>query len=169
MGKVIAGLMILAALGVTGWYFYTAIPAANDFEAAAASGNGDAVMSFVDVPVLKEDIAKYVRAKFDQPDNPAADLTPDAVKGIVDAFVTPANIILLMKGVKFTPGMAVPDAPDPKAPPMPIDQHYAAPDQYAIDVYFSQVQTPDNKVLLMFEREGWFDWKLSAIRFGWTS
>ena len=113
-------------------------------------------------------MSEYVQVRFNRPDNPSANLTPEAVQAIVDSFVTPKTIQFWMKCVKLEPGANAPDTLPAGPAPFPIDRHYESPDVYAIDIYLSQVQTPDNRMTLLFERDGWFGWKMTAIRFSWT-
>ncbi len=160
--------VILAVVGLAGWYGYCPNPVMDDFQAAVDSGKPEAIQPFMDIPSLKKNVMDYVKLRFNHADNPSADMSPDQIQAIVDSFVTPKTIQLMMKGIKLEPGSNLPDAvPDAKSG-FPIDKHYESPDVYAIDVYLSQVQTPDNRMSLLFERDGWFDWKLAAFRFSWS-
>ena len=161
-------LFLLAIAGLVGWYGYCPIPIINQFQAAVDSGKPEAIEPFIDVPTLKEKIAQYVKQRYNRPDNPSADLSQDQVDSIVNSFVTPNTIVVMMKGIKLEPGGAMPDNIPQGPSPFPVDKHYVSPDIYAIDIYLSNVQTPDNKISLLFERNGWFDWKLSVIRFSWN-
>ena len=164
--KLFLALFILAVAGFAGWYIYCPTPVIQDFQAAVNSGKADAVKPFLDMAELKKNTADFVRVRYSRTDIPNGQIPEDQVDQIVDSFLTPENIILMMKGVKVVPGTApVGDPGDPKE--HPIDCHYQSPDVESIDVYLSHVQTPDNRVSLLFEREGWFDWKLGAFRFSW--
>jgi hypothetical protein len=166
MVKMIIGFLFAVA-GVVGWYIYCPNPVMKDFHAAVDSGKPEAITSFLDMAALKRGTSDFVKARYSRPDVPGGDLKPEEIQAIVDGFLTPANIILLMKGVKLSPGSAASGPPDdPKN--HPIEEHYESPQVYAIDIYLSPVQTPDNKVSLLFERDGWFDWKLAFIRFSWN-
>jgi hypothetical protein len=163
--KLFLALFLLVVAAGVGWYFYSVNPVIDDFQAAVATGKPDAVSPFMDVPSLKKCVADFVHHRFDQKDNPAMNPTADQVQSIVDQFVTPQTVMLMMKGIKVEPGKG----PDPvdNSVPHPIVKHFESPDVYAVDVFLSQVQTPDNMVSLLFERQGWFGWKLSAFRFSW--
>jgi hypothetical protein len=164
--KLFLVLFVLAVAGAVGWYFYCVNPVIQDFQAAVDSGKPEAITPFLDIPSLKKNVTDYVKLRYNQPDRPAADLTPDQAQAMVDSFVTPENIVLLMKGVKLEPGAAPPTATDDKAS-HPVEKHYLSPDAYAIDIYLSQVQTDDNKVSLIFQRVGALDWKLMGFKFSW--
>lgn len=164
--KLFLALFLLALVGLGGWYFYCVNPVMDDFQAAVNSGKAEALTPFLDVPALKKNAGDYVKLRYNKTDNPSANLGPDQIQSLVDAFVTPQNIILIMKGVYLEPGMNPPDTVDDKAP-HPVDKHYTGPDVFAIDIYKTQVQTPDNKLTLVFQRMGWFGWKLSAFGFAW--
>lgn len=166
--KFFLALVILAVVGLVGWYGYCPFPVMDDFRVAAASGKPEAILPFMDMPALKGNIGDFVKARFNRTDNPSANLSPEEIQGMVDSFTTPANILLILKGVKVEPGRAMPDVPVDDKTPHPVEAHYESPGVYAIDVYLSQVQTEDNKVSLLFDRDGWFNWKLSAIRFSWS-
>lgn len=160
----VAFLMVVSAL--VGWYFYCVNPAMDDFQAAVASGKPEAIAPFMDVSALKKNAGDYVKLRYNKTDNPSGNLGPDQVQALVNAYVTPQNVLLIMKGVYLEPGMTPPETVDDKTP-HPMDKHFAGPDVYAIDIYKTQVQTPDNKLTLLFDRDGWFGWKLSAFGFSW--
>jgi hypothetical protein len=160
-------LVILAVVGLVGWYGYCPFPILDQFQAAVDSGKPEAVQPFMDTPSLKKQVADYVRQRYNRTDNPSANLSQDQVDAMADSFVTSNTILLMMKGVRVEPGAAPPDSVPQGPSPFPIDKHYESPDVYSIDIYISQVQTPDNKMSLLFERNGWFDWKISGFRFSW--
>ena len=165
--KLFLALFLLAVAGAVVWYGYCPIPAMIDFQTAVDAGKPEALTPFLDIPSLRKNAADFARLRYNHADNPSANLTDEQVQAIVDSFVTPANILLIMQGVALEPGSAPPTATDDKTP-HPVEKHYETPDVYAIDIYKTAVQTPDNKESLLFERDGWFGWKLSAIRFSWN-
>lgn len=140
----------------------------DQFQAAVNSGKPEAIQPFMDMDSLKKNVSDFVKLRYNRADNPSANLSPDQVQSITDSFVTPKTILLLMKGVKLAPGDNLPDTVPDGACPYPIDKHYESPQVYAIDIFQSKVQTPDNKISLLFERDGWFDWKLAGFRFSWS-
>lgn len=166
--KFFLALVVLASVGLVGWYGYCVNPVMDRFQSAVDSGKPDAVLPFLDMAALKKNVGDFVKLRYSRPDNPAANLSPDAIQQIVDSYVTPANIILFMKGVEFQPGQNPPDLSGSAPKPLPIEMHYESPQVYAVDIYLSQVKTPDNRFSLLFARDGWFDWKLSALRFSWS-
>jgi hypothetical protein len=165
--KLFLALFLLAVAGVVGWYAYCPNPVMDDFQAAVDSGKAESLAPFLDVPALKKNVSDFAKLRYNRADTPSANLTPDQIQAIVDSFVTPDNILLIMKGIPIEPGSAPPAVTDDKTP-HPVEKHYETPDVYAIDIYKTQVETPDNKVSLLFERDGWFDWKLAAFRFSWN-
>jgi|GEM_PF-2222845 len=167
--KWLLAFIILAVVGLAGWYGYCPFPVMDDFQAAVDSGKPESIQPFMDMESLKKNVAEYTKLRYNRADTPSANLTPEALQAIVDAFVTPRTIQLMMKGVRMEPGANMPDSVPEGKPAFPIDKHYESPDVYAIDVYLSQVQTPDNRMTLFFERNGWFDWKLTAFRFALAS
>ncbi len=164
--KLFLALFLLAVGGLVGWYFYCVNPVMDDFQAAVDSGKPETLSPFMDIPALKKNAGDFVKLRFNKTDNPSGNLGPDQIQSIVDSYVTPNNILLIMKGVYLEPGMNPPDSTDDKTP-HPIDKHFTGPDVYAIDIYKTQVQTPDNKLTLIFQRDGWFGWKLSGYGFSW--
>lgn len=160
-------LFVLCAVGLAGWYGYCVNPFLDQFQAAVDSGKPEAIQPFMDIPSLKKNVGDYVKLRYNRADNPSANLTPDQVQSIVDSFVTPNTVVLMMKGVRVEPGSSPPDNVPQGPSPFPIDKHYESTEVYAIDIYLSQVQTPDNRMSLLFQRDGWFDWKLAAFRFSW--
>src|SRR4029077_10086319 len=122
-------LFFLALAGLVGWYGYSPIAVMGDFQAAVDSGKAEALVPFMDVPDLKKNVVTFVKLRFNRPDNPSADLPPEQVQSVVNAFVTPDNILLMMKGVHLEPGTA-PPAPSEDKTPHPIEKHYESPDFY---------------------------------------
>ena len=165
--KLFIALLVLGVLGIAGWYGYCPYPFMDDFQAAVDSGKPENIQPFLDMDSLKKNVGEFVKLRYNRADNPSANLTPDAVQAIVDSFVTPHTVQLMMKGVKLEPGDTLPDTLPDGSAPFPIEKHCETPDVYAIDVYLSQVMTPDNRMSLLFERDGWFGWKLAAFRFSW--
>ncbi|HJT24865.1 MAG TPA: hypothetical protein VJ873_09825, partial [bacterium] len=136
--KLFLALVVLAVVGVAGWYGYCVNPFLDQFQAAVNSGKPEAIQPFMDVPSLKKNVGDFVKLRYNRADNPSANLSPDQVNSIVDSYVTPGTVALLMKGVKWEPGSAPPDNVPQGPSPFPIDKHYESPDVYAIDVYLSQ-------------------------------
>jgi hypothetical protein len=165
--KLFLAFVVLALVGAAGWYGYCPDPFMDDFQAAVDSGKPENIQPFLDVPSLKNNVGDYVKLRYNRPETPSANLSPEAVQAMVDSFVTPKTIQLMMKGVKLEPGATQPDTVPESKSAFPIEKHYESPGVYAIDIYLSTVETPDNRMSLLFERDGWFDWKLAAFRFSW--
>ena len=165
--KIFIAVILMAVAGFVGWYIYSPNPVMDDFQAAVDSGKPEALAPFLDVPTLKKNVADYVKIRFNQPDKPAANLTAEQIQATVDAFVTPANILLIMRGAKVEPGTNAPATLNDKDP-FPVEKHYQSIDIYAVNVYLSQVPSDDNMISLLFQRDGMFDWKLAAFRFSWS-
>ena len=139
----------------------------DDFQAQVDGGKTDALAPFLDTDALKKNVVEFLKLRFNSSNNPASNLTPEQMQATADSFVTRDNILLMMKGAYMEPGTTVPTATDDKTP-HPVEKHYETPGVYAVDIYKSQVETPDNKLSLLFVRDGWFGWKLSAFRFSWS-
>jgi hypothetical protein len=159
------GFVVVAVAGLVACYFYCVNPVMDQFQAAIDSGKPERVAPFMDVAALKDNTVKFTVLRYSRPDVPGSSLTGDQVKDVVDAFVTPENVLLIMKGAKIEPGSL---GGTPDANPHPLDKHYEGPDYCDIDVYYSAIQTPDNRVTLVFARNGWFNWKLSKFVFSWN-
>ena|SRR5579872_1107086 len=165
--KLILALFGLALAGLAGWFIYSPNPVMKDFQAAVDSGKPEAVAPFLDVPSLKKDVAYYLDQRFNHTGVAGVTMTSEQIQTFTDSFVTPDNILLLMKGVKLEPGSAPPPLnPDDKTP-HPIEKHYESVNLYSIDIFLTQVEADDNKVSLLFHRDGAFDWKLAGLRFSW--
>jgi hypothetical protein len=112
-------------------------------------------------------VAQTIDLRFNHTGIAGVTISGEQILALTDAFVTPANIIQLMKGVKLEPGSAPPVLnPDDKTP-HPVEKHYESVNVYAVDIFLTQVEADDNKVSLLFRRDGAFDWKLAALRFSW--
>jgi len=78
---------------------------------------------------------------------------------MVDEFVTPHNIALLLQGRRVVTGGAAASAPPPE---VVSSGHYESPNRF---VYAIRRGSQDAPVEFVFERDGWTDWKLAELRF----
>ena len=164
--KLVVALLVLVVAGLAGYYIYSPNPVMTDFQTAVDSGKPEAVAPFLDTPSLKKDVAQYIDLRFNHTGIAGVTISGEQIQTLTDAFVTPANIIQMMKGVKLEPGSAPPPATDDKSP-HEMEKHYESVNVYTIDVYLTQAKSDDNKISLLFHRDGAFDWKLGALRFSW--
>ena len=164
--KLVIGLFVLIIAGLAGWTIYSPNPVMSDFQTAVDSGKPEAVAPFLDIPSLKKDVAQYIDLRFNHTGIAGVTISGEQIQTLTDSFVTPANMVLLMKGVKLEPGSAPPTVTEDK-PPHAMEKHYESVNVYAVDIYLTQVEADDNKVSLLFHRDGAFDWKLAALRFSW--
>ncbi|HLA36656.1 MAG TPA: DUF2939 domain-containing protein [Rhodocyclaceae bacterium] len=165
---IIATIMIdllLIAVGV--WSYFSPHRTAKNLQAAAEAKDTAKLSLYVDFPALKTDLKNTLGAKMDatakKSDNPlsmiGAALAGAVVGPMVETFVTPESLALLMKGEKPQN-----NAPSATAKPQEAETatSYESFDRFVVTV--RQKDAAAQPIGLVFQRAGWFSWKLSALR-----
>jgi hypothetical protein len=165
-------------------YFASPYWAVHQMQSAAQAGEGDQLSQYVDFPAVRESFKSQFIAMMDQSmtkpgleDNPFAAfgqmLATAKVGPIVDAMITPDAIAMMIKRGK-PPSPPAQAASNPGAPiqttasaatvkPPRISERYEGWDVFKIDI--RDPDTDEEAVMFVLNRNGWFGWKLTAVRF----
>lgn len=182
------GVLLLAGAGI--WASpYISI---HQMRQAAKAGDSEALSKKVNFPVLRDNIKIKLMSTMNEnmkglEGNPFAGfaqiMAVTLVNGIVDAYVSPAGIALMLDGRKPKPeaqANAKPLAPagqgtapqeQPSASKVDssseqitdVKYEYLSFDRFRASV--SNSKTPDDHFSLIFDRDGLFNWKLVNIDF----
>ncbi len=139
-------------------------------QSAAAERDADALSVHIDFPAVREDLKGQVNAYVMATIAEESDNNPFAALGgllasvlvdkLVDAFVTPSGLVMLMEGK--APDMAFGKPDEERGLRKPLDgakYRYVSWDQFAVSVESDQ----GGEIAFLLRRQG-FGWRLVAIR-----
>ena len=161
---IIAVVMMLCA----GFYsapYFTVLA----MKSAADAKDAEKLSSYVNFPALKENLKGTFNAKVaseaTKQENPFAALgaamAAAFINPMVDAFVTPESLAMMMKGDKPQAGKSA-DASKSSDRDVDIHMAYESFDRFVVTV--KKKDSNDAPVGLVFRREGLLSWKLAALR-----
>ena len=168
---------ILAAAFLIAW-FASPIFAVRSLINAARTGDEARLERLVDFPAVRDDLkaqlnAELVRRARTDPefrDNPLSGLglalAPSLLSGVVDAFVTPEAIAVLVRTAEppdlIGEDERPPSAEDADAGDIRIGYGYRGLNRFAGTL--TDRRRPHQRIDLIMERRGVFGWKLTQIR-----
>ena len=131
--------------------------------------------NYVNFPLLKENLKTSLQADFSHKlagakhENPFAALGAAVamalINPMVDALITPQNLAVMMQGDK-PKLMEMNHHPTPAINPSPSDTEvtmaYENFDQFVVSSH--KKGNTDKPIIFVLNREGWFHWKLTALR-----
>jgi Protein of unknown function (DUF2939) len=177
LGKLFALILFIAA-GV--WFYFAPHLVLRDMHAAVQAKDAAKLSGHVNFAALKDSVKTSLNAKLfsstPDKDNPltalGAAMAGAIINPAVDALVTPESVAKMMQGHKPKPSAPAP-APDPNAPTDPAaaksdtEQHmgYESFDRFVVTT--KRKNSTEEPLALVFQRDGWFGWKLSAVRLPW--
>jgi hypothetical protein len=170
--KMLAVLGVIFAIAFCVWFYFTPYLTVNSLVKAAKANKPEIMSDYINFPSVKESIKANLNASLagsmtkDAGTNPFAGLAvmmaAAFVDKMVDAFITPEGLSTLMKGQK--PDFDKKAAPAAKGEDDSItDGKYESFDRFVFSVH--DKNSSDSPVGFVFDRDGLFSWKLSAIRF----
>jgi hypothetical protein len=138
-------------------------------KSAADAGDANKLASYVDFPSVKESLKTSIGAKIseatkDQQDNPfaflGAAMAVAIINPIIDTLVTPSSLSMMMKGEK--PSLEGKQARNSKSQSdTDVSMSYDGMNRFIVTV---KKKNEDGKPLrLIYNRDGFFSWKLTAI------
>jgi hypothetical protein len=157
---------------------YVAAPvlAARELVAAAEAGDAAGLERRVDFPAFRESLkdelnARLMREMRDSDDRAGRALAmlfgPALVSGVVDAFVTPEAIAVMVREAEppspDLEGSPAAPSPDAGADPDQVRQSYGFRDLNTFTVTLTREDRPETPVVLLMQRRGLIDWKLAGI------
>jgi len=179
MGKTISAIVVVAVLSVGGAYYGSPYWAVYQMQAAAKAREGDRLAVYVDFPAVRESLKSQLQAMMlkrmqsqEVKDSPFAAMGMMLAGGmlnlLVDQMITPESVaIMIDRGkAKTAAGEAIPAASDNssvdsgKSPR--VERRYEGMSVFKVELHDPQTDAP--ALTLVLNREGWFGWKLKAIR-----
>ena len=158
------------------WFYFLPHLAIRDMKSSIKEKDAVSLSDHVNFPALKESFKANINAQFFSTVSKEKDDAPFGALGVglaavfigpmVDALVTPEGVAMMMKGDK-------PQLLKKKIPSKTPDSEYQDKDvdelmsYESFDRFVHSVKKKDSTeepVILVFNRDGIFSWKLSAIR-----
>lgn len=177
MKSFIKGAVVLAVLAFLVAYLASPILTVNAIVAAAKAGDEAALERMVDFPAFRDSLKDELTARLmaeAQADPDVRDsalgglgmmLAPMLVGGAVDALVNAPTIAAMVRTAE-TPDpidAATATKPEPESEDRDIRQSYAYRDLNTFVLGLTDPDRPDEKLKLLFKRQGLFGWKLAGI------
>ncbi|MCS3803442.1 hypothetical protein HNO92_001102 [Chromobacterium alkanivorans] len=173
----------VAVLALGAWFYATPYLALRGMQQALDARDAAKLSGYVDYPALRNSLKESIAPKSVLDLNQSKDKNPLAAMGaaiadaviapVVDAMVTPESLALMMRGIKPQPGLPQSGADEPAAgggeasgePRAGVDtaMGYEAVDRFVVTV--KRKDKTEQPLGLIFKRDGWFGWKLAAVRF----
>lgn len=169
-----------AVLALGAWFYATPYLTVRGMQQALDARDAAKLSGYVDYPALRNSLKEAVAPKSVLELNQSKDKNPLAAMGaaiadaviapVVDAMVTPESLALMMRGIKPKPGLPQGGADEPATGGASEDRRagvdtamgYEDIDRFVVTV--KQKEKPEQSLGLIFKRDGWFGWKLSAVR-----
>ena len=174
--SVIIGVAAGAVVLFAGVWAAAPVLAAQALIRAAKAGDEKTIEQLVDFPSLRQSLKDELNAELaaEMRRDPRMSesglgglgliLAPMLVSGAVDAVVTP-EVVARMVTTAEAPDPTVRDAPEPgdAADEDDIHQAWGYRDLNAFAVTLTDRDRPEQRLALILERRGLFDWKLAAV------
>lgn len=174
MDNKLKGGLALAAVAVTGWFYYTPYLAVHGMQEAAQERNATKLASYIDFPVVKESLKAELNGRMlhKLQGSPFAAVgvvfAGALVNAMVDAIVSPQGLAMMMRGEKPLPA-ATAEATDSstqkqadEAGKVETKMGYDGISQFTVKVY--QGDKPDQAINLVLQRHNLVSWQLTEIR-----
>lgn len=153
------------------WFFFTPYLTVSGMKSAAEARDSAKLSGYVNFPDLKESLKATLNAKLAWDVTKAKDGNPFAALGaamatafinpMIDALVTPESLAMMMRGDKPHPGKNGTQSPQSDSS-ADTSMSYESFDRFVVTV--KKKGETGEPVGLVFNRDGMFSWKLSAIR-----
>jgi hypothetical protein len=153
------------------WFYFTPHLAAKGLKSAAEAQDSAKLSSYVNFPALKESLKANFNAKLasevtkEKGNNPFSALgsamAAAFINPMIDALVTPESLAMMMKGNK-PQSTKKPEQMKSSDADAEVSTAYESFDRFVVKV--KKKGTTEEPLGLVFNREGMFSWKLSALR-----
>lgn len=174
--KQIIGALLVLAIGVAGYWWYSPILVLHRMQDAAARNDPDGISEHVDYPALRESLrgqyatslAKHIGQPADNPLSALGNMIGMAVVDqVVDTMARPEAIAAAMTTGRMRPQLAA-SAPAPGEPRKKLEWDTQRKGLDRMTAFpHDPGQPADAKAPgFVFVRHGFADWKLSEVRLG---
>jgi len=171
-------LLLLFALGAGTALYFTPHLTLHNIKKAVDKKDAVALSDYVDYPALRENLKASINAKMagelmrEKDDNPfkalGAALAAVFLDKMIDAFITPESLSMMMKGqkpqIEKTKGEKEAKSPS-EEPDIETSTSYETLNRFVVKI--KEKRSSDPPVEFVFKRDGIFSWKLSAVRLPW--
>lgn len=161
----------IAFVAFSTWFYFTPHLAVSGMKSAAESKDAVKLSGYVNFPALKESLKASFNAKLASEVAKEKDGSPFAALGtamaaafinpMIDALVTPESLAMMMKGDKPQPADKA-EQTKPSDSDADTSMSYESFDRFVVTV--KKRGSTDEPLGLVFNRDGMFSWKLSALR-----
>lgn len=168
-------IAVVLLLVIGGWFYYTPYLTVRNLRHAAENKDSATLSRYINFPSVRESLKASFNAKMLSEMGKMKDQNPLAALGavfamalvgpMVDAMVTPEALAIMMKGEKPAIEKDKPAATPTSAtsdPEVETLMRYENFDQFVVSI--KKKSTSDEPIELVFQREGFVSWKLTAIR-----
>jgi hypothetical protein len=186
-----AGVAIVVVFALAGYWYWSPFIAIRQMQAAVQAGDAEAFSQHVDYPLLRESLTAQIAEKIGVGAGKAGDaagglansasiLGIALVRPLVDALVRPQVVMRAMQAGYLGPKLAAPGKPLPQAGDKPDEvsgsgarahQRHWTYERINVDQLVAQAvdpanpkEKPEDRLVLVFQRSGFADWKLTDIR-----
>jgi hypothetical protein len=186
-----AAVAIVVVFALAGYWYWSPFIVIRQMQAAVQAGDAEAFSQHVDYPLLRESlttqIAEKIGVEAGKAGEAAGGLAASAsilgialVRPLVDALVRPRVVMRAMQAGYLGPKSALPGKPLPQGGDKPDEvsgsgsrphQRHWAYERIDVDQLFAQAvdpanqqEKPEDRLVLVFQRSGFADWKLTDIR-----
>jgi hypothetical protein len=165
-------LLVLALVAAVGWIYFGPHMALKKLQAAAESGDVEAMNELVDFPALRTSVKENAKTAVsrelsDRTRLPGVGaiggiLAGRVVNPVVDLAVTPSGVAALTSG--RLPGARSKDGEKPRGLPegLKMKRGYEGMDRF--EVRYVDRESGDERIALIMRRDG-LNWKLTGVRF----
>lgn len=153
------------------WFYFTPHFAVSGMKSAAEAKDAAKLAGYVNFPALKESLKASFNAKVASDVAKEKDGNPFTVLGaamaaafinpMIDALVSPESLAMMMKGDKPQPAEKA-EQTKPSDSDADTSMSYESFDRFVVTV--KKRGSTDEPLGLVFNRDGMFSWKLSALR-----
>jgi len=153
------------------WFYFTPHLAVSGMKSAAEEKDAAKLSDYVNFPALKESLKASFNAQLasevakEEDGNPFAALgaamAAAFVNPMIDALVTPESLAMMMKGDKPQPAKKS-EQTKPSDSDTDTSMSYESFDRFVVTV--KKNGSTEEPLGLVFNRDGIFSWKLSALR-----
>jgi hypothetical protein len=153
------------------WFYFTPHLAVSGMKSAAEARDAAKLSGYVNFPAVKESLKGSFNAKLasdvtkEKSGNPfaafGATLAAAFINPMIDALVTPESLAMMMKGDKPQPAKST-EQTKPSGSDADTSMSYESFDRFVVTV--KKKGTTEEPLGLVFNRDGIFSWKLSALR-----
>lgn len=162
--------IVFILIAFSTWFYFTPHLAVSGMKSAAEAKDAAKLSGYVNFPALKESLKASFNAQLaseveKEKDNPFAALggalAAAFINPMIDALVTPESLAMMMKGNKPQPAENT-EKTNPSDSDVDISMFYESFDRFVVTV--KKKGTAEKPLGLVFNRDGLFSWKLSALR-----